>query len=257
MIIFFTVCIVSAIGLLFYMYKLAFEDRVVYHTLEFPSFSPSFGTIHLFFISDIHRRRISDSIIEEVKGKVDVVIIGGDLLEKGVPLDRVEENILKLKTLGPVLFVWGNNDYEMDAQVLDAMLHNLDVKVLANRSILFQSDAGDPLYVIGLDELSLERDHLETAMEGIEPNSFKILVCHNPEISRKIEPQYGINLLLSGHTHGGQIRFFGFGPYEKGRIKREKELTILISNGYGTTGVPLRLGAKSEIHYISIKHRSR
>ena len=107
------ICIVAAIGLLIYMYKLAFEDRVVYHTLEFPSFSQSFGTIHLFFISDIHRRSISESIIEEVKGKVDVVIIGGDLLEKGVPIDRVKENILKLKTLGPVLFVWGNNDYEI------------------------------------------------------------------------------------------------------------------------------------------------
>ena len=93
-------------------------------------------------------------------------------------------------------------------------------------------------------------------MEGIDPNSFKILVCHNPEISKKMDPQYGIHLLLSGHTHGGQIRILGFGPYEKGRLKKDKDLTTLISNGYGTTGVPLRLGAKPETHFISIRHRS-
>ena len=68
----------------------------------------------MFFISDIHRRIVSESIIEEVSGKVDVVIIGGDLLEKGVPMERVKENIKKLKKLGPILFVWGNNDYEVD-----------------------------------------------------------------------------------------------------------------------------------------------
>lgn len=253
--IFMTVCLLGIVFLLLYMIKEAFTNRVIYQTLSFSNFPKSFGEIHLFFISDIHRRTISDSIIERVKGKVDVVIIGGDLLEKGVPLERVKNNIMKLKTLGPVLFVWGNNDYEVDVPVLDAMLLNLDVKVLVNDSMLFQSEAGERLYFIGLDEVSKNQHDLQQAMKDIEPDSFKILVCHNPEISRKIESKYGINLLLSGHTHGGQIHILGFSPYEKGRLKKINDLTILISNGYGTTGVPLRLGAKSETHLISIKHR--
>ena len=61
--------------------------------------------------------------------------------------------------------------------------------------------------------------------------------------------------MLSGHTHGGQIHLFGFRPYERGRLKRENDLTILISNGYGTTGVPLRLGAKAETHLINNSER--
>ena len=65
-----------------------------------------------------------------------------------------------------------------------------------------------------------------------------------------------LSLLLSGHTHGGQIHLFGFSPYEKGRLKKENDLTVLISNGYGTTGVPLRLGAKAETHLISIENRT-
>ena len=47
---------------------------------------------------------------------------------------------------------------------------------------------------------------------------------------------------------------FGFGPYEKGTLKRDNHKTILISNGYGTTGVPLRLGAKSETHLLTIQN---
>jgi uncharacterized protein len=244
------------VALLFYMYKEAFADRVVYQSLEFSTFPKSFGKINLFFISDIHRRTVSDSLIEQVKGNVDVVIIGGDLLEKGVPIDRVKENIMKLKTLGPVLFVWGNNDYEIDVPILDAMLLNLGVKSLVNSSIMFQSEEGDQLHFIGLDEVSMGRHNLDQAMSNIDPNSFKILVCHNPKISRSIHSQYGISLLLSGHTHGGQIHLFGFSPYEKGSLKQENDLTILISNGYGTTGVPLRLGAKAETHLISIVQRT-
>ena len=87
----FVIGLVYWFALLFYMIKEAFANRVNYQTLEFSNFPKSFGKIHLFFISDIHRRIVSDSIIEEVMGKVDVVIIGGDLLEKGVPLERVKK----------------------------------------------------------------------------------------------------------------------------------------------------------------------
>ena len=65
-----------------------------------------------------------------------MVIIGGDLLEKGVPLDNVEKNIRQLKRLGPVFFVWGNNDYEVDILRFDALLLNLGVNTLANSSVI-------------------------------------------------------------------------------------------------------------------------
>ncbi len=71
--------------------------------------------------------------------------------------------------------------------------------------------------------MSTNRADLEQALSDTDPNSFKILVSHNPELSRKIRPEHGINLVLSGHTHGGQIHLFGFGPIRKRKIKeREK-----------------------------------
>lgn len=96
-----------AIGLIAYMYKLAHSDQVLYQEISFANFPDSFGEVKLFFISDIHRRLLSEDIVSEVKGKVDLVIIGGDLLEKRVPIERVEQNIKSLTEIGPTYFVWG------------------------------------------------------------------------------------------------------------------------------------------------------
>lgn len=133
------------------------------------------------------------------------------------------------------------------------MLLNQGVKVLINSSVRFESESGDPLYIIGLDDISTNRVDLEEALSEAQGEGFRILVSHNPQIQRKIGHEHGIHLMLSGHTHGGQIRIFGFGPYEKGRLVSEPDRTILISNGYGTTGVPLRLGARAETHLLMLK----
>jgi len=242
------------IGLILYMLKEAFENRVVQNEISFPDFPESFGEVKIFFISDIHKRTISEQIIQEVKGmKPDIVVIGGDLLEKGVPLERVRQNILQLKTLGPVYFVWGNNDYEVEYRKLDAILLDLNVKILDNTAVTFESEGGDRLILLGVDDVNRKRDDLELALKDIETEGFKILVSHNPKIVGKISIEHNIRLVLSGHTHGGQIHILGYSPYEKGRLKKLKQTSLLISNGYGTTALPFRLGAKSETHLIKIR----
>ncbi|MFZ7945084.1 metallophosphoesterase [Neobacillus sp. 19] len=239
--------------LLLYMVREAFLNNVAEHELHFSDFPASFGKVTIFFISDIHRRTVSDRIIQEIKGKADLVIIGGDLTEKGVPFEKVKSNLLKLKEIGPVYFVWGNNDYEVDFRKLDAILLDLGVKVLANTSVTFESEIGEKLCLLGVDDLSQERDRLDLALFDAERNSFKILASHFPAITEKIFPEHEIRLVLSGHTHGGQIHLFGYSPYKRGGIKKLNSTILLISNGYGTTALPLRLGAPAETHLITIK----
>ncbi|WP_370314234.1 hypothetical protein [Guptibacillus hwajinpoensis] len=62
-------------------------------------------------------------------------------------------------------------------------------------------------------------------------------------------------MILSGHTHGGQIRLFGWGIREKGGIKNINGTTVVISNGYGTTTLPLRLMAPAESHIFILKRK--
>ncbi|WP_226677044.1 metallophosphoesterase [Mesobacillus jeotgali] len=238
--------------LLLYMYSQAFTDRVLNQEIRLKEFPESFGSVKIFFISDIHKRIIQDSIINEVKGKADLVVIGGDLAEKGVPLERVSANIEKLKTIAPVFFVWGNNDYEFNSHELDSLLYHLGVKVLDNTAVKFESGTGDVLHILGIDDLGLGKSRLDLAISDADEEGFRILVSHNPAIVNSLKPEYNISLVLSGHTHGGQIRVFGFGPYELGGIKMKNGATVLTSNGYGTTGVPLRLGARAETHLLTL-----
>ncbi|WP_239582961.1 metallophosphoesterase [Bacillus tianshenii] len=244
--------IVCGLVLLIYMFKQAKQETIKEEKLAFPEFPASFKEVSIFFISDIHRRKLSPDFIEPIMGKADFVVIGGDLAEKGVSLSQVKENIEVLKKLGLIFFVWGNNDYELDYHELDSMLLQNGVKILDNTAFKFESDTGELLEVIGVDDMIHDRDDLRLALQDATKDSFKILVSHDPKIVEKFSEEEKISLVLSGHTHGGQIRIFGYGPHEKGAIHQLPHTTLLVSNGFGTTMIPLRLGAQPETHLLKI-----
>jgi uncharacterized protein len=256
MIITFIVLFILGGCLLLYMLREAFLNNVIEHELCFSDFPKSFGSVSIFFISDVHKRKISDIVINAVKGKADIVVIGGDLTEKGVPLEKVRSNLMKLKQIGPVYFVWGNNDYEADYHALDALLMELGIKVLTNTAASFESEQGEKFCLLGVDDFNQERDRLDLALFDSEEKAFKILASHYPNITEKILAEHEIRLVLSGHTHGGQIHIFGYSPHERGKIKGLENTILLISNGYGTTALPLRLGAPAECHLITLKRKS-
>lgn len=241
------------IGLFIFMVKEAFLNQVVNNEICFPDFPETFGDVTIFFISDVHRRKISRKLISKINKKVDIVIIGGDLTEKGVPFERIKSNIDTLKELGPVYFVWGNNDYEMDYHELDALLLSNGVKILDNTAVKFESIAGEKLILLGIDDMNEKRDRLDFALSDAGEEGFRILVAHNPRITTKMSDEHKIRLVLAGHTHGGQIRILGISPYEKGGVKILPHTILLTSNGYGTTAIPMRLGARAETHLITLK----
>ncbi len=249
---------IFCIGLLLFMVFEAKQNRVCRTTLEFNQFPESFGEVKIFFISDIHKRKVSQKIIDEVREETDIVIIGGDLCEKGVPFSRIKENLLLLRSVGPTYFVWGNNDYEVNHRELDSLLLSLDITILDNTATRFESEMGEEIAILGIDDIKSGRPHLGYALlDAGDDVKFKILVSHNPEIIKEIKNEYHIHLVLSGHTHGGQIRILNMGLYKKGGIEKNGLTTLLVSNGYGTTELPLRLGAPPETHLLTIKNRKK
>lgn len=246
-----------SIGVFFllYMFREAHLNQMVIHHLSFPDLPSSFDGWTVFFISDVHRRVVSEKIIEKAAGKADIVIIGGDLAEKGVSLDRVRENLKRLKKIAPIYFVYGNNDYEVNPAEFKALLQEMEVTLLDNCTYTFQSNHCEKLALMGIHYLPSLKSNVKEAL--LDPNarnsSFRILVSHDPVVIHSIPSEEKIQLVLSGHTHGGQIRIFGYGPYEKGGIKRYGRTILLTSNGYGTTALPLRLGAKPQSHLIYLE----
>lgn len=245
----------SLLGLAFlfilYMVKEAFSNRVLDHHLHFNDHA-NFSSVRIFFISDIHRRTIAERIISEALGKTDIVIIGGDLTEENVPLSRVKRNLEKLSQLGPIYFVWGNNDYEGDINKFEALLLGQNVLILKNNATTHMTDKGVKVNLIGIDDLAQGEPDLERAIKQAETNGLRLLLSHNPTIIDSISESHNIQLVLSGHTHGGQIRFLGFGMYENGGIKKVGNTLLFVSNGYGTTALPFRLGAKAQTHLITL-----
>ncbi|MFS0656380.1 metallophosphoesterase [Bacillus sp. 179-C3.3 HS] len=204
----------------------------------------------IFFISDTHRRLISDTLLAQVKQeKPDVIMIGGDLAEKGVPYARIEENLKRLTAIAPVFFVWGNNDHELHQQKLKDLLHAYDVRALQNETTVWHFE-GQPIKIGGIDDIRLEKADYEAIRPEFIKEEVNILLSHNPDVHHIMSEEEGIDLVLSGHTHGGQIRIGKFGPYEKGGTGLIKGAYYLISNGYGTTKIPMRLGAEPETHLI-------
>ncbi|PFA63845.1 metallophosphoesterase [Bacillus sp. AFS015802] len=245
------ILLAGGVSLLFFMLYEARRNTVKVDKVKLPGFPEHMDPVSLFFISDIHKREISEEIIEQVKGRADLVIIGGDLLEKGVPFSRVERNLDKLLTLGPVYFVWGNNDYEVNTSRLKQIFKKKGIIEIVNSSIKVPIRNG-VLNMIGVDDASTQRADYPSAHKQAHPDEFTLLVSHDPRLVNQVRKEDGIDLMVSGHTHGGQIRLFGWGLYKKGRLEMLPQTTLLVSNGYGTTAIPLRLGAPAETHLLVI-----
>jgi len=250
-------CVMVCIFFLLYMVWEAFRNRIIEHTLFFPDLPNSFSGKRVFFISDIHRRIIPQQLIDQIESKVDYVIIGGDLTEKGVPLSKTKENLTLLTSMGPTFFVWGNNDYEVDLTKFRHLLNELNVKILENQSETLFFDEKEQVNLIGIGEVSFELDDINKALRTVDSTAFNIICCHNPRILSKIKSSPSTRLFLCGHTHGGQINFFGKGIYPVGKLYHLPLYDVLISNGYGTTKLPMRFWAKSEVHLITLKRGER
>lgn len=248
---FISVLLLGGGALLLFMFYEAHRNEVKTHLFTFPRF-PKDGTLTIFFISDIHKRKLDSDMINQVKKKADIVVIGGDLTEKAVPMSRVEQNLDKLASIGSVYFIWGNNDYEVNTDELKRLLKKKGVNEIVNDSLSLQFDGG-VVNLIGVDDASTQRAILPQALSKADPAGFNILLSHDPRLVKQVGIEDGIDLMLSGHTHGGQIRILGWGLYKKGRIVELPQTMLLVSNGYGTTALPLRLGAPSETHLITIK----
>lgn len=245
--------LVSITSILFvFMFINAKKKNVITHKMNIEGDTIHHSTLNLFFISDIHRRKIDDKLLSKLNSDIDIVIIGGDLAEKGVPLSRISENIRKLSYLGPIYFIWGNNDREVGEKSIREIVTSHGGTILDNESAPIP---GHPIWgILGTDDPSSRCVDVNATLREVNNYKKTILVTHTPALFRKVECIFHPDLMLAGHTHGGQIRIGKLGLFEKGSFQMNGSRGKLISNGYGTSTLPLRLGAMPECHIIQISY---
>lgn len=229
------------------MVYLAFGNNVLVHTIHTIG---AYETYSVFFISDTHNRRIHSSVIEQIQGKVNCIIIGGDFVDRRTSLNKIEENLRMLTAVAPTYFVWGNNDQEVPQEIFLSLLTKYNVQIINNDSVLIH-DGENKIRLCAIDFNGTEK-MIEQSIKKCEEDEHILFVSHDPHRFKKVLDYISPLLLLGGHIHGGQIRFGPFGLFQKGSFGPFYGTQKLISNGYGTTLLPLRLGAKAESHIIQI-----
>lgn len=234
----------AAAALLLFMFRNANNPKEKRQIIKLET-GKGFRPFRMIFIADIHRKSLPEDFITL---PVDVIIIGGDLTERCVPMKRTADNLRILTEAAPVYFIWGNNDEEVGERNLRKVLNHFQVKILDNESVeLF----GNPhLKLVGVDFFSDREEKLEKAFAHIHAEDTVLFVSHTPAMFKYLRTIKNAGIMMAGHTHGGQIRMGRIGLYKKGSLKKKDNRYQLVTNGYGTTSLPLRLGAEAQYHIL-------
>jgi len=119
----------------------------------------------------------------------------------------------------------------------------------------------DRIIIAGVDDIILGKPDIETALENANPDLFTILLAHEPDFA-DTALQFPVDIQLSGHSHGGQVRFPFIGhlytpayaeKYVQGRYPlKDGKLTLFVNKGIGTTRLPYRFLCQPEIHLYTL-----
>jgi len=231
-----------------------------------PGAFEGFTILHL---SDLHDKEFGSGgkeLIELVRQEhFDMVAATGDLVRGDRPLlTPALELIAGLKALGPrpIFSVLGNHDWRLNrGREFNETLRDAGVGVLANSSELIEKGK-DRLWVVGVDDPVTQRDRLEHALRDADSGVPRLLLAHSPQIfPQAIEK--GMDLLLVGHTHGGQIRIpvlgapyvprMGFFPPWDYGLYSSGTSTMIVSGGLGESGLPVRFNIRPELSLITLR----
>lgn len=158
----------------------------------------------------------------------------------------------------PMFAVLGNHDHWNNAEVVAAALAERGIRVLRNQAQALER-SGQRLWVAGIDDALDGRPDLSQAMTKIPQTDATVLLAHEPDFA-DYAAKYPVDLQLSGHSHGGQVRVPGIGPivlppmaekYHTG-LNRVGHLQVYTSRGVGVINPPVRLNCPPEVSLITL-----
>lgn len=261
---------ISLIALLFIGYSVWEAYNLKITTIDFVSqdIPESFTGKKIVFVSDLHQdfyfsqKRTAD-LVQRINGlSPDIIILGGDYVDaKAEYISSCFQELKNLKAKMGVFGVLGNHDYEASAVLTKKAMQEAGIFVLDNKAIwVYSIPDNQSIKIGGVEDYLKSFPDFSPAINDVQESDFVILVSHNPDFSMQLKNNK-IDLVLSGHNHGGQVTFFGkwayiespYGQKFRYGLTKTGYTSVYTTSGVGTTFLPLRFFAPPEIVEITLK----
>ena len=228
----------------------------------------AFDGFRIVQLSDIHhgpfsnREQIERAVETANRLQPDIIALTGDYISKerhyAAPC---AEMLGRLKAKYGVYAVLGNHDHWVDAALITDLFRAEGIKVLINEGMHFEKN-GASFWLAGVDDTMVGLEDLSLALAGARRDEMKLLLAHNPIILRRAA-RASVDLVLSGHTHGGQVAIRGERSTVRGARKRLLKghgrlanTQIYVNRGLGTVVLPIRYGCPPEISLLELRSSS-
>jgi predicted MPP superfamily phosphohydrolase len=242
--------------------------RVAEHDVSVPGLDPRFEGLRIAQLSDLHIGTLTPRSWglawsrSANRHTPDLAVVTGDMVTSGTDYyEDVAEVIGALRAKEGVFASMGNHDYfGAEGEPLVSMLRARGVGVLRNDGVVIERD-GAKLWLAAIDDTWTRRDDIELAMRGRPAGATTVLLAHDPN-RFDAAADAGANVVLSGHTHGGQIgvpflyriaNLASFGYRYSVGLYRRGQSVLYVHPGLGTTGPPMRLGVPPEVAILTLR----
>ena len=263
----------AAVAVAAYSYFETYRVEVKEYTFSSPDVPAAFDGTRIVLLTDVHRsfyfseRRLAGLVDRTNALKPDLVVLGGDYVY-GSKILEIEAFAQFARLSAPLgtFAVLGNHDYAHpggdinDPKSAIEAARQAGIPALDNDGVWIER-SGQRFRLGGVSDLAQGHPNVALALDGAGANDLVLLASHQPDFAEQIRPG-AVDLVLSGHTHGGQITFFGlwaplsasaYGQkYRTGMIS-DGATTVIVSNGVGTILPPLRFFARPQIVVVTLK----
>ncbi|WP_252254354.1 metallophosphoesterase [Clostridium sp. ZBS12] len=230
-------------------------------------------TIKIAQISDIHLGEYyTIDKLEKLVNKVnsqnaDIIVFTGDLFDnvsKFEDTSKVTPILKKLNAKIGKYAIYGNHDYGGGAKnIYKNVMEDSGFKILVNDQANVKLDSGKTISILGLDDALLGNPDVEKTARNIKESNYNLVLLHEPDLSDKFV-SYNIDLILAGHSHGGQVKIPFLGEivtpplaekYKDGlyNLNTQRNTQLYVNSGIGNTKMPFRFMNVPEVSIFEIK----
>lgn len=240
--------------------------RIERPTIEVPNLHPAFDGLRIAFLADLHHGPYVglDFITSIVRTTLtlgpDLILLGGNFISKDRAYAAPCFDVLSgLRAPLGVYGVLGSHDYRFGLTDVKAGFASAGIGELTNRGVWLNRRSGR-LRLAGVDDFWYGKPDAAAALGEATPEDAALLLSHNPDLAEKLRDSR-VGLVLSGHTHGGQIDIPGYGApivpsrygqkYLKGLVQAPAT-RVYISRGLGTVAPPMRYNCRPELTLMTL-----